>query len=169
MMLQHQQEEECVRSPTILTTNHQLLFALTISDCSLRYKRRAALTEGKLWDTTLTSPFEKQFNKTSNMIWHRNDAKPGNPALRDLELPVIAFKSGASALQLLSQITGATREGKLVVYASADTAELSTIFMDIAGGQDAAGLLAAAIWQRISDAVTDKLSLEYMLPNQLGS
>jgi hypothetical protein len=168
MLQQHQQEEECVRTPTILTTNHQLLFALTLSDCPLRYKRRTALTEGKLWDTTLTSRFKTQF-KISN-IWYRHDAKPGNPVLRDLEFHVIAFKSGASAPQL-SQITGATRDGKLVVYTSAYTAELSTIFMDIAGDQDAAGLCLQlqtdSEFQMLSQR--DKLPLEYMLPNQLAS
>jgi hypothetical protein len=34
--------------------------------------------------------------------------------------------------------------------------------MDIAGGQDVAGLLEVEIGKRISDAVTDKLSLEYL-------
>jgi len=77
----------------------------------------------------------------------------------DLELHVIAFGAGASTTQL-AQIAGSSRNGK--VHTSADTAELSDIFTDIAGGQDVAGLLEAEIGKRISDAVTDKLSLEYL-------
>jgi hypothetical protein len=76
----------------------------------------------------------------------------------DLELHVIAFGSGAHTAQL-QQIAGSSRAGKL--HMSADTAELSNVFADIAGGQDVAGLLEAQIGKGISDAVTDKLSLEY--------
>jgi Mg-chelatase subunit ChlD len=77
----------------------------------------------------------------------------------DLELHVIAFGSGVDTAQL-QQIAGASRNGK--VHSSADTTELSNIFVEIASGQDVAGLLEAEIGKRISEAVTDKLSLEYL-------
>jgi Mg-chelatase subunit ChlD len=77
----------------------------------------------------------------------------------DLELHVIAFGSNASRQQL-EQIAGASRNGK--VHMSADTADLSNIFVDIAGGQDVTGVLEAEIGKRISEAVMDKLCLEYM-------
>jgi Mg-chelatase subunit ChlD len=77
----------------------------------------------------------------------------------DLELHVIAFGSGADMGQL-QQIAGASPNGK--VYSSADTTELSNTFVEIASGQDVAGLLEAEIGKRISEAVTDKLSLEYL-------
>ena len=77
----------------------------------------------------------------------------------DLELHGIAFGAGASTAQL-AQIAGSSRNGK--VHTSADTAELSDIFMDIAGEQDVARLMEAEIGKRISNAVTDKLSLEHL-------
>jgi hypothetical protein len=73
---------------------------------------------------------------------------------------VIAFGSRARTQQLL-QIAGASRNGKL--HMSTDTSELATIFMDIVlGGQDVALLLAAEIGKQVSDAVIDKILLEYM-------
>lgn len=77
----------------------------------------------------------------------------------DLELHVIAFGAGASLIQL-QRIASTSRSGK--IHTSADTTDLSNIFVDIAGGEDVAGLLEDKIVKRISDAVTDKLSLEYM-------
>ena len=77
----------------------------------------------------------------------------------DLELHVIAFRGGASTTQL-QQIAGSSRNGKL--HTSADTAELSDIFVEIAGGADVAVQLEAEIGKRISDAVSDKLSVEYL-------
>jgi hypothetical protein len=77
----------------------------------------------------------------------------------DLELHVIAFGSRTNNQQL-QQIAGASGKGK--VHTSADTAELSNVFVDIASERDVAGLLEAEIGKRISDAVTDKLSLEYI-------
>ena len=76
-----------------------------------------------------------------------------------MELHVIAFGAGVNTAQL-TQIAGASHKGK--VHSSADTAELSNIFVDIAGGQDVASLLEAEIGKRISEAVTDRLSLEYL-------
>jgi len=77
----------------------------------------------------------------------------------DLELHVIAFGSGASQAQLQT-IASTSRSGK--VYTSADTTDLSNIFVDIAGGEVVAELLEAEIGRRISETVTDKLLLEYM-------
>ena len=77
----------------------------------------------------------------------------------DLELHVIAFGSGASTAQL-QQIAGSSRNGKL--HMSADTAELSNIFVEIAGGDNVAGVLEAEIGKRISEAVSDRLALEYV-------
>jgi uncharacterized protein YegL len=77
----------------------------------------------------------------------------------DMELHVIAFGSGVDNAQL-RQIAGASRNGK--VHSSADAAELSNVFVEIASGQDVAALLEAEIGKRISEAVTDKLSLEYL-------
>jgi hypothetical protein len=76
----------------------------------------------------------------------------------DLELHVIAFGGGADTRQL-SDITRASKIGRL--HASADTAALSQIFVDIAGGQEVASLLESQIGKRISETVADKLSLEY--------
>ena len=77
----------------------------------------------------------------------------------DLELHVIAFGGGASTSQL-QQIAGSSRIGKL--HTSADTAELSSIFVEIAGGGDVADTLEAEIGKRISEAVSDRLDLEYI-------
>ena len=77
----------------------------------------------------------------------------------DLELHVIAFGNGASTQQL-QQIAGSSRNGKL--QTSADTAQLSNIFVEIAGGSGVADVLEAEIGKRISDAVSDRLSLEYI-------
>ena len=77
----------------------------------------------------------------------------------NLELHVISFGGQASTSQL-SQITGSSKNGKL--HTSANTVELSNIFVDIAGAANVANLLEAEIGNRISEAVTDRLSLEYM-------
>jgi uncharacterized protein YegL len=77
----------------------------------------------------------------------------------DLELHVIAFGAGA-IMQQLQLVANGSPKGK--VYSSADTAELSNIFVDIASSQDVGSLLEAKIGRRIADAVTDKLSLEYI-------
>lgn len=81
--------------------------------------------------------------------------KTGN----DLELHVIAFGSNASTSQL-QEIANSSGAGKL--YTSADTIQLSNIFVDIATNGDVAEVLEAEIGKRISEAVSDKLSLEYV-------
>ena len=90
------------------------------------------------------------FSQLSRNIRHSHSS--------DIELHVIAFGSGASTSQL-QEIAGSSRNGKL--HTSADTAELSNIFVDIAGGGNVAETLEAEIGKRISDAVSDKLSIEY--------
>ena len=78
----------------------------------------------------------------------------------DLELHVIAFGVGLNTRQL-QQITNSSPQGRL--YTSANTAELSNIFVDIAkSSQDVSKVLEAEIGRRISDAVSDKLSMEYL-------
>jgi len=77
----------------------------------------------------------------------------------DLELHVIAFGGGASTSQL-QQIAGSSRNGKL--HTSADTAELSSIFVEIAGGGGVVDTLETEIGKRISEAVSDRLDLEYI-------
>ena len=77
----------------------------------------------------------------------------------DLELHVIAFGHEASSEQL-QKIAGSSRRGKL--YTSVNTVELSNIFVEIAGGSNVAAVLEAEIGKRISDAVSDRLSLEYV-------
>lgn len=47
-------------------------------------------------------------------------------------------------------------------YSSLDTADLSNIFVKIATGKEAAKVLETEVGKRISEAVMDKLSLEYM-------
>lgn len=77
----------------------------------------------------------------------------------DLELHVVAFGGGADAIQL-SHITRASKIGRL--HASADTVALSQIFETIAGGREVASLLESQIAKRISEAVAEKLNLEYL-------
>jgi hypothetical protein len=77
----------------------------------------------------------------------------------DLELHVIAFGLHASRQQL-ELIAGTSQNGK--VRMSADSADLSNVFVNIAGGQDVTSVLEDEIGKRISEAVTDKLCLEYM-------
>ncbi|KAL7555469.1 hypothetical protein ACA910_006131 [Epithemia clementina (nom. ined.)] len=78
---------------------------------------------------------------------------------RDLELHVIAFRSNASQAQL-AQIASASSIGK--VRASSDTTDLTKVFEEIAGGANVAGLLEAEIGKRVSEAVGNKLALEFM-------
>eukprot|EP00980_Cylindrotheca_fusiformis_P025927 scaffold14918_cov77-Cylindrotheca_fusiformis.AAC.1 len=77
----------------------------------------------------------------------------------DLELHVIAFGGGADTRQL-SDIARASRKGRL--HACADSAALLQTFENIAGGQEVASMLESQIGRRISEAVADKLSLEYL-------
>ena len=76
-----------------------------------------------------------------------------------LELHVIAFGGGADTYQL-QQIAGSSPSGR--VHTSASTADLSNIFVSIAGGQDVAGLLEAEVGKKITEAVADRLAVEYL-------
>ncbi|CAJ1966718.1 unnamed protein product [Cylindrotheca closterium] len=78
---------------------------------------------------------------------------------RDLELHVIAFGGGADTRQLLD-ISQASNVGRL--HASADSTALTQVFESIAGGEDVTALMESQIGKRISDAVANKLSLEYI-------
>ncbi|KAL7554369.1 hypothetical protein ACHAWF_017810 [Thalassiosira exigua] len=75
----------------------------------------------------------------------------------DLELHVIAFGSALQAQ--LKQIASASPSGKF--HASANTADLANVFVGIATNQNVATLLESEIAKQISEAVSDKLSLEY--------
>eukprot|EP00957_Ditylum_brightwellii_P037033 2803797-Ditylum_brightwellii.AAC.1 len=77
----------------------------------------------------------------------------------ELELNVIAFGSGASHAQL-KRIANSSKNGKF--HTSADTAELSNIFVQIAGGDQVVDVLEAEIGKRISEAVSDRLAVEYV-------
>lgn len=76
----------------------------------------------------------------------------------DLELHVIAFGTGANNAQL-QQIAGASKVGK--VHLSSNTADLAKVFVGIAANTSVATTLESEITKRISEAVSDKLSLEY--------
>lgn len=64
-----------------------------------------------------------------------------------------AFGSGTNQAQL-QQIAGASRIGR--VHASSSTAELASVFVDIASAKNVATLLESEIAKRISEAVSDK-------------
>ena len=71
---------------------------------------------------------------------------------------MIAFGSGVDNARL-QEIAGASRAGK--VHASASTADPASVFVSIATNQNVATLLESEISKRMSEAVSDKLSLEY--------
>lgn len=73
-------------------------------------------------------------------------------------LYVAAFGSGTNQAQL-QQIASASRNG--CVHPSSDSAELASVFVNIATNQNVATFLESEIAKRISEAVSDKLSLEY--------
>jgi len=75
-----------------------------------------------------------------------------------LELHVIGFGGGSNQAQL-QQIASASQAGK--VHSSANTEDLVSVFVDIASTQNVSLLLESEIAKRISEAVSDKLSLEY--------
>ena len=77
---------------------------------------------------------------------------------KDLELHVIAFGSGADNAQL-QQIANASKAGK--VYTSANVADLASLFVSIAANSNIATVLESEIAKRLSEAVSEKLSLEY--------
>ena len=77
---------------------------------------------------------------------------------KDLELHVIAFGSRADIAQL-QQIANASKAGK--VYTSANVADLASLFVSIAANSNIATVLESEIAKRLSEAVSEKLSLEY--------
>jgi uncharacterized protein YegL len=78
----------------------------------------------------------------------------------DLELHVIGFGGGTDTSQL-QQIASASANGR--VHTTSDIDGLSKVFVQIAGGGDnVASVLEAEIGKRISDAVTNRLSVEYL-------
>jgi hypothetical protein len=68
------------------------------------------------------------------------------------------FGGGSNKTQL-EKIASASQAGK--VHSSASTADLASVFVDIALTQNVSLLLESEISKRISEAVSDKLSLEY--------
>lgn len=78
--------------------------------------------------------------------------------LMKFERLVSAFGSGTNQAQL-QQIAGASRNGN--VHSSSDCSELASVFVNIAANTNVATLLESEIAKRISEAVSDKLSLEY--------
>ena len=82
-----------------------------------------------------------------------------NQTGNDLELHVIGFGGGTDTRQL-QQIAGASTNGR--VHTASDIDSLSKVFVQISGGGiDVASVLEAEISKRISDAVTNRLSVEY--------
>jgi uncharacterized protein YegL len=80
--------------------------------------------------------------------------------LNDVELHVIGFGGGTDTSQL-QQIARASVNGK--VHTASDIDSLSKVFVQIAtGGDDVAKVLEAEIGKRISEAVTNRLSAEYL-------
>ena len=77
---------------------------------------------------------------------------------KDLELHVIAFGAGADNAQL-QLIARASKAGK--VHTSANIADLTSVFVAIATNENVVTVLESEIAKRLSDAVSDKLSLEY--------
>jgi hypothetical protein len=77
---------------------------------------------------------------------------------KDLKLNVIDFGSGTclAQLQLIAQ---ASKVGK--VHTSANIADLASVFVTIAMNENGATLLESEIAKHMSEAVSDKLSLEY--------
>ena len=77
----------------------------------------------------------------------------------DLELHVIAFGDSASTTQL-EKLAGSSKNGKF--HTSANTAQLSNIFVEIACGANIAAKLEAEIGIRITEAISDRLTVEYL-------
>mmetsp|Transcript_12850 Transcript_12850/g.19234 ORF Transcript_12850/g.19234 Transcript_12850/m.19234 type:complete len:1061 (-) Transcript_12850:89-3271(-) len=77
----------------------------------------------------------------------------------ELELNVIAFGIGASHAQLQC-IANSSRNGRF--HTSVDTTDLSNIFVQIAEEGQVVACLETEIGKRISDAVSDRLALEYV-------
>ena len=80
-------------------------------------------------------------------------------SLGEIELHVIGF-GDATSLNQLQDIAGASNRGK--VHSAANIDSLLNVFIDIADGGKVSTLLEDAISQRISDAVVDRLTAEYI-------
>ena len=78
----------------------------------------------------------------------------------DMELHVIAFGSGLDTRQL-AYIARSSAQGR--IHSSANVSQLGDIFVEIATtSSNVASALESEIGRRISDAVSDKISLEYL-------
>jgi len=78
----------------------------------------------------------------------------------DMELHVIAFGSGLDTRQLAG-IARSSAQGR--IHSSANVSQLGDIFVEIATtSSNVASALESEIGRRISDAVSDKISLEYL-------
>ena len=78
----------------------------------------------------------------------------------DLELHVIAFGSGLDTRQL-TRIAHSSAQGR--IHSSANVSQLGDIFVEIAAtSSNVASALESEIGRRISDAVSDKISLEQL-------
>merc|ERR1712194_407045 len=82
------------------------------------------------------------------------------PVVGEIELHVIGF-GGGTYLNQLKAIAGASTRGK--VHSAEDIDSLLNVFVDIAGGGNNVNtLLENAISQRVSDAVVDRPTAEYI-------
>ena len=81
-------------------------------------------------------------------------------SLDNIELHVIGFGHGTDTAQLL-EIARSSKNSK--VHTASNIDSLSKVFAQIAtGGDDVVKALETEIGKRISDAVTERLSAEYM-------
>jgi uncharacterized protein YegL len=78
---------------------------------------------------------------------------------QELELHVIGFGNGVDTTQLRA-ISDSSRRGSL--HSVSTITGLSNVFVQIAGGTDISNVLEAEIGKRIYDAVTDRLTAEYV-------
>lgn len=100
-------------------------------------------------DALITAQIFKNLSQEVHRRW-------GN----ELELHVIAFGPGLDTRQL-AHITRSSGRGK--IHTSANATQLSDVFVEIAqSSSDVAGILEAEIGRRISQAVSDKVELEYL-------
>jgi len=97
-------------------------------------------------------------SERASQIFTKMNADIHNTWNEDIELHVIAFGSGANRSHLQS-IASASPKGRMLE--SASCIELSKIFVDIAGSQHVVNTFESEICKRVSDAVSDKLSIEY--------
>jgi hypothetical protein len=105
------------------------------------------MSDGQAGDAAAAA---QEFSALNNIILSETE--------QDLELHVIAFGSGTNNAQL-QQIARASKIGQ--VHASSNAADLAKVFVGIASNTNVATMLESEITKRISDAVSDKLSLEY--------